>query len=250
MNIHPFARWILQGFVIFTFLILVVLLTSLAINFRYRRKAERLLQDVQSLRVGQSTTADVLRIMSSNGGGPGQSSSSSCTPKDGAYDVWTGSQSIERLEQSVPVLRRFGLRQWATAATVILREGRVCYVRYGVDMMDHSGEWEWVIDTKLLPAGQLSVSGTEYSAYRIGTKDFKGMRMLRSELAPGATEEKRRRAFTYDFSCVTSFRGCRQRCEISPLVWQDVYQDSLQASWKLPIEETSDPRCAFAEKVQ
>jgi len=64
---------------------------------------------------------------------------------------------------------------------------------------------------------------------------------------PEATEEERRRAFTYDFSCVTRFRGCRQPCEIAPLVWQDVYQQSLNSGWTTLVEEASDPHCKFAQ---
>lgn len=240
-------RWILQGVFVFAVLMLTIVLTIFAVNFTCRKKAESLLKDIRTLRVALSTTADVERIMTRHGGSPSQSYASFCTPMDVAYDVWTGSRAINRLERSVPILSRFGLRQWGTGATVILRGGRVCYLRYGVGMEDPNGVWEWGVESILLRS---DVSGEEHHGYKVGTRDDRGVRKLRSELTPEATEDERRRAFTYDFSCVTRFRGCQQRCEIAPLVWKDVYQQSLNSGWTMPLEETSDPHCKIAENTR
>src|SRR5690242_7223960 len=103
MDRPQFARWVLQGFISFALLILTILLAVFIVNVRYRCKAEGLLRDVQTLRVGQSTRADVQRIMSRNGGSASQSYASFCAPMDGAYDVSIGSQTIARVEQSIPV---------------------------------------------------------------------------------------------------------------------------------------------------
>jgi hypothetical protein len=250
MQIPPFARGILQGLFVFAALMLAIFLTIFAVNFKYRKKAEGLLKDIRTLRADKSTTADVERIMSRHGGSPSKSYASFCTPSDGAYDVWTGSQTINRLGRSVPLLSRFGLRQWGTGATVVLRSGRVCYLHYGVGMEDPNGQWQWSVESNLIPDGQSDVSGDEQRRYKVGTRDYKGVRRLRSELTPEATEEERQRAFTYDFSCVTRLRGCRQPCEIAPLVWQDVFQQSLHLGWTLPVEETSDPHCKPAENTR
>jgi hypothetical protein len=247
MHLPPFVRGILQGLFVFAVLMLTIFLTIFAVNFTYRKKAEGLLKDIRTLRAAQSTKADVERIMSRHGGSPSQSYASFCTPIDGAYDVWTGSQGINRLERDIPILRRFGLRQWGTGATVVLRRGRVCYLHYGVGMEDPNGQWQWSVESNLMPDRQSDVFGDEQPRYKVGTRDYKGVRRLRSELTPEATEEERRRAFTYDFSCVTRFRGCRQPCEIAPLVWQDVYQQNLNSGWTTPVEEVSDPHCKFAE---
>jgi hypothetical protein len=247
MHIPPFARGILQGLFVFAALMFTIFLTIFAVNFTYRKKAEGLLKDIRTLRADLSTTADVERIMSRHGGSPSKSYASFCTPSDGAYDVGTGSQTINQLGRSVPLLSRFGLRQWGTAATVVLRGGRVCYLHYGVGMEDPNGQWQWSVESNLMPDGQSDVSGDEQRRYKVGTRDYKGVRRLRSELTPEATEEERRRAFTYDFSCVTRFRGCRQPCEIAPLVWQDTYQQSLNSGWKTLVEEANDPHCKLAE---
>jgi len=249
MSRSPIVRWILQGFVAFALLAFSVVLTVFIVNVTYRYRAESLLSDLQTLRVGKSTTADVQRIMNRHGGSTSPSYPSFCTPIDGAYDVWIGSQPIARLAQSIPFLRRFGLRPWGTAATVVLREGRVCFLSYSLAMEDPKGNWEWQIESTLLPEQMNEVLGTEHHGYRTGTQDIRNFRILRSEVTPQATEEQRREAFTYDLSCVTSFRGCRGRCQIAPLVWEKVYRESINEGGKMPLEETSDPHCKFAEST-
>ncbi len=247
MHSPPFARGILQGLFAFAVLMLTIFLAILAVNYTYRKNAEGLLKDIRTLRTAQSTKEDVERIISRHGGSPSHSYASFCTPIDGAYVVGTGSQGINRLERVIPILRRFGLRQWSTGATVVLRGGRVCYLHYRVGMEDPNGQWVWSVESNLMPDRQSDVSGHEQRTYKVGTRDYKGVRSLRSELTPEATEEERRRAFTYDFSCVTRFRGCRQPCEIAPLVWRDVDEQNLNSGWTTPVEEANDPHCNFAE---
>jgi hypothetical protein len=167
---------------------------------------------------------------------------------DGAYDVWTGNQAVYWFERSVPILGRLGLRPSGTSATVVLREGRVCYLHYSVGMEDPNGQWNWVIETTLLPKEQINGFGEEHPSFKVSTRDYKGARRLQSELASDATDEERRLAFAYDFSCVTRLRGCRQRCEIAPLLWQAEYQQTLNTGWPMPLEETTDPRCKFAKQ--
>lgn len=243
MNTPPFARWILRGFAVLVSLALTLFLAIYSFDFRQKSKAEALLKDIRTLRVGQSTKADVERIMSHHGGGPSQSSTSSCDPVDGAYDVWTGSETIVWLEQSIHLLSHLGRRMWGTAATVILHEGKVCFLSYGVGMEDPERKWEWSVETKLLVAGAIFAPDGSHPGYETRTRDYKGVRRLTSNVTTDATEEERRRAFTYDLSCVTSFRGCRQRCQIAPLVWQDEYHASLKNGTPLPTEETTDSRC-------
>jgi hypothetical protein len=251
MDIPPIARWILQGVFVFAALILTISLTLLAANFVHKRRAEGILKDIRTLRAVQSTTADVQRIMNRHGGGPSQAYASFCDPADGAYSVGTASQTISWLDRSVPVLRRFGLRQWDAQATVILRGGRVCYLNYSVSMEDPEDEWLWRVESSLLPDAHSdsSIYADEHWGYKVGIRDYKGVRALRSKLTLEATEDERYKAFAFDFSCVTRFRGCRQPCEIAPLLWQDVYQLSLKSVFIIPVEEATDPHCKFAEKT-
>jgi len=243
MHIPSFARSILQGFLVFAALVCVIFLAILTINFTFRRRAEKLLEDIRTLRPGQSTRADVERIMWQHGGGPSGATASFCSPSDGAYGVWVGSQTLNRIGRSAPLLRYLGLRQWGTTGTVILREGQVCFVQYAVGMAGPIGKLDWNIDTELLPDEDIDISMGQPARYKVNTRDYKGVRRVHSELTPKATAEERRRAFTYDFSCLTSMRGCQQPCEFSPLVWQDIYLQSLQSGYALPAEEMNAVEC-------
>lgn len=239
---RPFIKWILQGCAIFAFLLVAVLLTAFAINFIYQRKAVALLEDIRTLRVEQSTADEVRQIMFRHGGRPDNLYASFCDPSDGGYDVETANQTINRIATAVPVLQRFGLKPWATGANVVLSNGRVCYVKYSFGMLAPTGKWYWAIETELVPSDRLG-QFTPYVRYRVGTRDHFVTRWLRSHLTPEATGDERRRAFTYDYSCFTRLPGCRQRCEVAPLLWLDAYTNTLGTPWSMPAEETDDPRC-------
>lgn len=244
------ARWILNGVFVYLLLVLTIFLVVFAINFRHRHKAEGLLRDLGTLRVGQSTAGDVQQIMDRYGGGPNHSSANVCPLADSAQGVSTDNQPINRLAQSVPVLGRVGLRRWGVVATILLQGGTVCYLSYDIVMEDPKGEWTWMIRTTALPAGKIDVPNPEHPGYRVRTQDLRNLRILDSKVTTESSEEERQHTFKFDLSCVTKIRGCRQRCEIAPLIWHDVYLASQKASWTLPVEETSDPRCNRAQSTQ
>lgn len=239
----------MRGVAAFLLLVFVVYLGVLSINIKYRRKVEGLLHDIQTLRVGESTTADVQRIMSRYGGGKSESRASFCELLEGAYGVSIGGQAVVRFEQLLPVLSRLGARPWAVGATVLLRGGRVCYVSYRVMMQSPTRTRDWLVESELVPEGTINWSDAERSRYWTTANDIRNLRVLRSQAAPLATEEQRREAFGYDFSCVSSLIGCRARCQIAPLMWRDAYRESLLEGWSMPPEEARDPRCKLGQQL-
>jgi hypothetical protein len=244
MSVPKTTRWILQGVLVYVLFVLTISLAIYAINLIQRFKAEGLLRDVTTLRVGQSTEAEVRRIISRYGGGPSQTSGV-CGRVEAAYNVWTGNQTLGRVARAVPVLSRVGLRQWGVAATILLQGQTVCYVSYNFGMQDSKGGLPSSVESILLPTGKIHEPVAEHPGYKVGIRDLWDGHRLRSEVTPEASEEQRRHAL----SCVTRIRGCQQRCEIAPLVWRDAYWERQKASSSLPIEETSDPRCRFAQKT-
>jgi hypothetical protein len=248
MSVQKTTRWILQGVLVYVLFVLTISLAIYAINLKQRFKAAGLLRDVTTLRVGQSTEAEVQRIISRYGGGPSQSSGV-CGRVEAAYNVWTGNQTVGRVARAVPVLSRVGLHQWGVAATILVQGQAVCYVSYNFGMQDSNGGLPSSVESILLPTGKIYEPVAEHPGYKVGIRDLWDGHRLRSEVTPEASEEQRRRALSYDLSCVTRIRGCQQRCEIAPLVWRDAYWELQKASLSLPIEETSNPRCRFAQKT-
>jgi hypothetical protein len=117
-------------------------------------------------------------------------------------------------------------------------------------MEDPAGKWQWGVETMLLAKEYTYGWGGEQSDFRVFTRDYRGVRILGSTVAREATEEQRQLAFSYDFSCVTRFGGCQQRCELAPLVWRAAIERSTNSHWALPVEETQDPRCKFEDQPQ
>jgi hypothetical protein len=67
---------------------------------------------------------------------------------------------------------------------------------------------------------------------------------LAAIITPEATDEERKAAFTFDLSCMSSFRGCQSPCEIMPAVWKEAIRRSLRNEILLPQEALADPRCS------
>ncbi len=245
MQVPPTVRWIGQGVFAFTVLILTIYLAIFAVNSMHRRNAESLLRDVRTLKVGESKTEDVQRIMFRYGGGPTQGHSSFCDSADAAYGTSVGSRTLNRVGQAVPILRHLGLRPWTLGVMVLSEQGRVCFVSYQLFMNDSVGKWTWSFRSWALPAGKMETPNREHPGYSVRTQDLRDLRILWSEVTTQATEEERLHAFTFDLSCVTRVGGCKQRCEVAPFAWQDLYRESQKMQWALPTEETSDSRCAI-----
>lgn len=247
MTVPRTIRWILQGVFAFTIFVAAIYLFIFAVNSIYGRQAEHLLRDVGTLQVGSSNTEDVLRIMSRYGGGPSEGYASFCKSADAVYSASVGNRTLNRVGEKVPVLRLFGFRLWAAGVMVLLERGRVCFVSSELVMNDSIGKWTWDFDTSALPAGTIEFPNVEHPGYSVYTQDLRDRRILRTEVTSEATDGERQHAFAFDLSCLTRIGGCKQRCELAPLVWQELYRESEGANWALPKEETSDPLCAFAE---
>ena len=197
MSVPKTARWILQGVLVYVLFVLTISLAIYAINVKQRSKAEGLLRDVTTLRVGQSTEADVRRVISRYGGGPTQASGV-CGSVDAGYNVWTGNQTLGRVARAVPVLSRVGLHQWGVAAEILLQGQTVCYVSYNFDMQDSKGGLRSSVESILLPTGKIHEPVAEHPGYKVGIGDRWDGHRLRSEVTPEASEEQRQHALTYD----------------------------------------------------
>jgi hypothetical protein len=228
-----FLWWIGGGAI---FLVFSAELLIYAANLRTRHQAEALLQEVRTIRVGESTSADVLRIVQHYPSAlPG--SASSCA-SDESHSIRIGDDVINRLGFAVPWLRILGARPSGAVAMFLLKKGQVCYVSYSfgaaVSNLDLDAE---VTETVF----NCNVNATGYSleaCYSVDEGASRLSRRLTAKISNLASAQQRQHAFGFNLACLTSIRGCQQLCEMNPSVWNDVLAQAKMQGWRLPSEIT------------
>ncbi|SRR6266581_1255543 len=236
--------WIVGGAVL---LVLSAEILIYAANLRTRHQAEALLRDVRRIRVGESTTADVLRIVRHYPGAlPG--SASSCAA-DESHSIRIANDIINRFGFAAPALRILGARPSGVVVMFLLKKGQVCYMSYvfgaGVSDLDLEAEMtERFFDC--------DVNATEYSrdaCYSVAEGGIRRTRRLSAEVSNLASAQERQHAFDFDLSCLTSIRGCEKLCVMNPSVWRDEVAKARKEGWTLRPEDINDPRCLTIERL-
>jgi hypothetical protein len=213
------------------------------VNFLYVRKAEQLLRETGSLRVGLSTEADAHKVLDKYGSA-GSQTSGFCRSSNTILSANVTNHTLDWLGRRSPMLRPFGNRNSGADVIVLIDAGQVCAVLYSVraDFSDLSGEGDAEVYDLSNQSG--SVFLNSQLPYFTHVHTIKGYSFISAELTPNATSVQRQRALGFDLSCLTRLGGCRQPCEILPAVWSDVEQRARVEGWDLPAEETTDPQCS------
>lgn len=229
--------WIVGGAVL---LVLSAEILIYSANLRTRHQAEALLRDVRSIRVGESTTADVLRIVQRYPSAlPG--SASSCAA-DESHSILIANDIINRLGFAAPGFRILGVRPSGVVVMFLLENGQVCYMSYAFGAALSDLELEAEVTERLFDC---DVNATEYpeACYSVAEGSIRLTRRLTAELSNLASPQQRQHAFGFDLSCLTKIRGCRRLCEMNPSVWRDEVARARKEGWTLRSEDINDPRC-------
>ena len=236
--------WLTAFALLFVILAEVSLIVS---NHRTRQRAESLLRSFGRLKLGESALEDLRPILRSfNAQKSGYDSG--CPSADAVYSIRISNDAIDYLGLHFPVLQAVGIRPWGVVALLTFTGGRLCSFLYeaGAVLPQNGPGTEIKITTFMEPDG---TSSTQHPDYDIGYyTNLHGVRGLRVVVTPRATEQEIQRAFTYDFSCFTTFRGCQLFCQIAPLVSEDASRRHQSEELPVPVEEANDPRCAAADK--
>jgi hypothetical protein len=258
--------YLLVGLIAVTVLALSVAEVSARIS---RRRAERLLHDLRQLQVGESTFEDARAVILKYGGEAETDDHSACSRAHCKFwvelrhdlpliRVWfrfVHNMSYERMFRIVQVFPGLGLQDWWTGASVTVVGGTVKDVLYNVGVRG-SGDWasgrDWVLGRSVcefaaLPAylqermGQRSYSVRHYVITTLG-----GGEGIQSILTPHANAEERRRAYDFDFACLTKVGGCTSLCQFAPSAFADLVKEIHH----LPELDRSDPNCAKFEPLK
>ncbi len=107
----------------------------LIVNFRTQQRANRLLQDARSLKVGESTGGDVLRIVRNYSMVIKTGGSSGCAAADESYSVRIANDTLNRVGFALPILRPLDVRPTGIVAMFLLQKGRLCYLSYSLSVI-------------------------------------------------------------------------------------------------------------------
>jgi len=127
----------------------------------------------------------------------------------------------------------------------LLKDGLLCYLEYSVEIARGDKDQEVRASVTAQPLGSDIFSDLQNHRYGIDDGVVRQyIHRLAAAVSPEADPEEHRHAFQFDLACLTSFQGCRQPCEILPLVWMDYVKRSRDLGWRLPQEAENDPKCA------
>jgi len=114
----------------------------------------------------------------------------------------------------------FGLRRWVSAVDIYIRDGRVSKVS-GEVLVEGRSRWlnhEWSLVSEMpREALQSSAYITEPENIAMRTGRSRG---LENTVTPQASEQETEAAHLWNTACLTSLRGCTDRCELSPTAFR------------------------------
>jgi hypothetical protein len=211
------------------------------LSFMHSRysKAARLINSVQQLKIG-ITSSDEVRQLSERYGGrfyPDEGPKV-LSPTGASYGLGVSSPYLLIRDDTYSMLGP-GLRRWLVSATLYVRDGHLseASLRLLVKRSD-----DLVLESKVLVTRR-TLAALEGTSYFVHEPHMTGppTEDLSVELSPMASLEERKKAFDISTKCLTSFRECRHVCEVSPSAWKDLGEHRL--SYEDGREKVVDAEC-------
>jgi hypothetical protein len=183
-------------------------------------RVERLIQDVQQLKVGV-TSDDELRRFSVNHGGDFYLTAHRKLPAADEVEasVWISVLSASlRFRDRVYSLPVFGQREWAAQVILDERDGHLVKSFFGIAITRSDGvQLEGFATLGIGPF----IDGHPYhvsDAYVTGPPaEFLGV-----QIGPDASKDEKQRGLNFNFGCLARLNECRHVCEVMPSAWNDL----------------------------
>jgi hypothetical protein len=210
-------------------------------QLRVERRADALLNDVRSLRLEESTAADVLSVVEEYHGGENIGGwDSDCGPYDSSYSVRLANDAINRVGLRFQFLR-FAVKPQSVVATFMISQGRLHCMSYSVASFPRHDSKELIVEAQAYPAGPgiswplTTPFGVEYVGGNVW--------IFFVNLKPSATAAELRLAFDFNLSCMSRFGGCVAACELMPTAWREYQKSVRERRLTIPRHELDDSRC-------
>jgi hypothetical protein len=209
-------------------------------NLSAERRAASLLEDVRGLKVGESTSEDIQRLIARYGGEAGGMITNVCASRTNTKSVAVASDSLNWLGWRAPRVRLFGNRLWTAEANFAVEGDRVCFVEYGLRLYLVGSVYEIFLSG----TSAYEPVSSEVPPYTTSVWLLRSTVFFRTFVTSHGSEEQHRRAFDFDLSCLSRLGGCKAGCEVMPSAWIDAQKEVREANAPLPPDESSGPNCA------
>jgi hypothetical protein len=202
------------------FLIGIVCAYGHALDWHRRQRSLDLIRDVEQLRVGQTSEAEIQRLSVKYGG---HSVAQRLENPDNSFQppyylVSVQSPSV-KLAESVHALP--GQRLWGVSAYLPVENGYLSSITFDLGLFRADG---LILNPEVVLSGNERLLAPDEVSYFVYQPVVSGppTEMIKVELRPNATADERKKAFDFNFSCLTQFRECRHVCELMPNAWKDL----------------------------
>ena len=188
-----------------------------SVEWRRRELAQELCADVQQLRVGTTTEAEVQRLSRKYNGT--FTSSDSDQPAHYLVSIWSPLLIVGQHYYVLP-----GRRTWGAQAYLPIENGHLSRAYYALSSFRSDG-LELSGSARL--TGSQPFAAPEGVSYYVHQAHVTGppTESLIVELSPAATPQEHKKGFDFNFSCLTGFRECKHVCELMPTAWKDLPVD-------------------------
>jgi hypothetical protein len=204
-------------------------------------RSKQFVERLRQFHVSQTTEQEVEKFVSRFGGtySPPQPATQDSSAQPAHYFSAITSPYVT-LRDSPYTLP--GLRVWTVYAFLTVESGRLSNV-YASQYVLRSGRFGLGTSIELTKSRELG-SLLDFGPYYVYEAHITGPAGERFgvRLSPEATPDERRKAFDFNFSCLTQLRECRHVCEMMPSAWRDLSPDR-RLRYEDGREVVSDSEC-------
>ncbi|MGH9681778.1 MAG: hypothetical protein ACRD4Y_17665, partial [Candidatus Acidiferrales bacterium] len=118
-----------------------------------------------------------------------------------------------------------GRRRWGVSAYLPIEDGYLSSVTFDLGVFRADG---LMLNPEVVLTGKERLLAPDGVSYFVHQPVVSGppTEMIKVELRPNASADERKKAFDFNFSCLTRFRECRHVCELLPNAWKDLHPES------------------------
>jgi hypothetical protein len=212
---HLVLLWFLGGFI---FLLSACFIFAFSYAHHRREEFKQLISDMQQIKSGMNSDEE-LRTLSHKYGGTFYTASGHEESRrtDGRYELRLSGPFIVSRNHFFHVP---GQRPWTVLATFDVNDGKLDEALLMAAVMRSDG----VILQGFTGINFKNLFGHPEPSYAVLEPHITGppTEAVDVHLRPGATPEQIRRAFDFNFQCLTGLRGCQHVCEFMPSAWGDL----------------------------
>jgi hypothetical protein len=202
----------------------------LCANYYYATRAAYILQRIRTMKVDNSSIAELKRLGSEHGLRYLEAGAEACASGECIYQVSPNNRWMWPLLRP-PVVARvgrtLGLRAWVAVGDIVLQNHEVTGKIYGLGFFD--GEVNPVIEVSAWDERRIDVDVCTYYPLKrhpgYAFTNASNVRSFRVLVASDATVENHDRAYQFNLSCLRGWHQCKDFSEIVPAAWADYEED-------------------------